>query len=138
MGYNNYNNHDGEDRTKSKYNSAISQLYRMDELWRDSHRHSRAGNLKEYNSDLDRVWLELAGDLKPVNKKDRAIILEYKDFNFKIAELNGLLTMKRISLSNFSEKLYQLLMEKELFLRRMQNELGKGTAYEDEMEDDWE
>ena len=30
-----------------------------------------------------------------------------------------------------------MLMEKELFIRRLQNRLGKGTAWRDEFEDDF-
>lgn len=135
--YSNYN--EGEEgRTKSKYNSAIAQLYRLDNLWRDTHNHSRSGNLKQWNWDLDRVWQELAGDLKINNVKDKVVEVNYQKINKRLAELDSKLKHKQLTLNNFSEQLYQLLNEKELFLRRMQNDLGKGTAFEDEMEDEWD
>lgn len=130
----------GDDSKKiSKYNSGIAQLYRIDNLWKDAHRDCRLGKLNRWNWTLDRVWLELAGDLdEKENEKDKATIKSFNDINNKVADLNTRIIKKSIKVKDFTEKLYQLLMDKELFLRRLQNELGKGSAYQDYDEDDWE
>ena len=51
-----------EEMKKSKYNSAIAQLYRLDALWQDAHRHAREFNYTKWNEDLERVWMELSAD----------------------------------------------------------------------------
>lgn len=122
-----------EEKT-SKYNSGIAQLMRLDELWKDTHRHSRAGKLNNWNWDLDRIWCELAADLTDKDPK----IDEYNSFVAAIGDLNKKLGMKEINAVEYQKQLYLLLMEKELSLRRLQNKLGKGTALrrvdEDEIE----
>ena len=50
---------------QSKYNAAVSQLYRLDALWQSAHLNSRAGNLTKWNWDLDAIWRELAQDESP-------------------------------------------------------------------------
>lgn len=112
----------------SKFSSGIAQLMRLDEIWKDTHRHVRTGRLEMWNWDLDRVWCELSADLEDGNedgKKPDARIKKFEDINKEIAS----------SKLNFG-KYYQILMKKELFLRRLQNELGKGTSYE-EGDDDY-
>jgi hypothetical protein len=55
----------------AKFNGAISQIYRLDALWKDTHLHSRNGELERLNWDLDRVWVELAGDFDEDDKKNK-------------------------------------------------------------------
>ena len=112
----------------SKFNGAISQIYRLDELWRDTHNHSRKGQLELWNWDLDRVWVELAGDFDdehPNNVKFMAINKEISDIKDEFAK-------RKIDAIAFANRYYAVLNKKELFLRRMQNSLGKGTEFEDE------
>ena len=117
---------DNEPQQKiSRYNSGIAQIYRLDILWRDSHKHSRLGELTKWNWDLDRVWLELAGDLEEDDKQ----ITDYEAFTTLIGDLNKKFTNRKIDLGEYKLTLYKLLMEKELFLRRLQNKLGKGSSY---------
>jgi len=115
----------------SKYNGAIAQLYRLDMLWQDAHRHARKGNLKGWNLDLDRIWCELAADATQ-KKKDKKEEDEDSDEE-KFVEFH-----KRISNSFKAkdwEELYHTLLEKEIFLRRLQNKQGKGAAYEESVDD---
>lgn len=116
-------NSDGEIKI-SKYNSAIAQLYRMDELWKDAHKHSRAGDLRSWNWDLDRVWCELAADAKKEDKDT------FNNFIIKISD--------NARKKGGSNMFYHILLEKEIFLRTLQNTQGKGTAYADEFEDDFD
>ena len=122
----------------SKYNSAVAQLYRLDELWKDAHRHSRSGNYVQWNGDLDKIWSELAGDLKSGCKEER----EYNDFTEQLGKA-GTLSKDEIkgftSNSNVGKPTqYLVLLNKEIWLRRLQNSQGKGTAYQDEDEDMFE
>ena len=133
MENNNSNEDYSETLSKSaKFNGAISQIYRLDNLWKDTHIHSRVGKLEEWNWDLDRVWLELAGDLDEESKDNEKFI----EINKKIGDLKQSLKLGKTLKESFFSSYYNLLNEKELFLRRLQNKLGKGTEYEDEDEDE--
>lgn len=117
----------------SIFNSGIQQLQRIGELWTDAHRHSRQGQLDSWNWDLDRVWCELAADLDEENDKDISKLKRSDEINNGISRLKNDLRTGRIKLNAYSAEFYKLLIEKELFYRRLQNQLGKGTAYyEDE------
>jgi hypothetical protein len=138
----------------SKYNSGIAQLYRLDGLWRDVNTHSRQGLYAKWNEDLDRIWCELSRDLPednknlPENKKtptfDEAKV-KFKEFdtklneqgNFQDKEPAGFIEVSK-EIKEKRNKQYEILMEKELFLRRLENKLGKGTAWSDEDEDNWD
>ena len=58
-----YNNEEQEQKT-SKYNAGVAIQIRLDKLWTDTHNHCRQGRFSLWNADLDRVWCELAADLK--------------------------------------------------------------------------
>lgn len=107
----------------SQFNSAFSQLYRLDNLFQQANYHSSHGNIMAWNWVLDCIWRELAGDC---NKPQ---IEKYYKYNKKIAENKG------------KKTLYQVLEFKEIFLRRLQNTQGKGTKYtdpdEDSMDEEW-
>jgi len=116
----------------AKFNGAISQIYRLDNLWKDTHAHSRVGELEKYNWDLDRVWLELAGDFDEESKHNE----NFGAINKKIGDVKDKFKTGKINKDTFFSEYYSLLNEKELFLRRLQNKLGKGTEYESDDEDD--
>lgn len=48
----------------SKLNSGYFQIMRLDFLWKESHRFARVGDYGMLNEILDRIWVELAGDIK--------------------------------------------------------------------------
>lgn len=108
-----------EEPIKSVYNAAISQLYRLDQLWQDCHRYRNIGQLMKWNYTMDSIWTELGSDAMEEYFKEfdslMDLIIEHKDNN---------------------AKLYQVLMKKEIWLRKLQNKQGKGTAYEED--DDFE
>ena len=125
----------------SKYNSAIAQLMRIDSLWKDAHSHSRSGQYDKWNADLDKVWAEIAGDLD--KKKGDPDTVAYNEFTIRLAETGALPRPVIIGFERLPEgyslrkaKQFQILLEKEIWLRQLQNKLGKGTAYADELEDD--
>jgi len=132
---------------------------RLDNLWKDTHKHSREGRFQKWNDDLDRIWLELARDLKPneyydLDEEGNIIINSEKEvekegyktkfeaFDKQLEELmpfqdSGNYGFQKPNKNMITKrnKQYKILMEKQLFLARLENELGKGTTYEDEDDD---
>jgi len=125
----------------SKYNSGALINIRLNNLWVLTHNHSRKCDFVSWNSLLNRIWCELAAD---TTEKDDT----EKDFNTIEKELSVIGVRNWDASRGFEKitkedlirmtKLYRLLMKKEIFLRRLQNTQGKGTAYSDPTEDDWE
>ncbi len=132
-----------QEEQTSKYSSGVNIIKRLDTLWIDTHTHSRAGKYMLWNSDLDRIWLELARDLKEkkydstlknFNETDEELT-KFANFNDHPPEGFGEVTPEMITQRN---KIYQLLMKKQLFLARLENKLGKGTTFADDDEDDFD
>lgn len=124
----------------SKYNSAALINLTIAELWKDSYRHSRAGEFSKWNADLNCLWVELGGDLKEENKEDMEVIKHFDKIETELAAL-GSLSKKKTGFNIATNKdtiiyasQYKSLMNKALFLKRLQNKQGKGTAYEDDMD----
>ena len=125
----------------SKINSGMLITLRLNDLWNDANRHKRNGEYLKWNGDLDSVWCELGGDVKPNGKEEK----ELEEINFKLAQIGSLINWNNISsfkgiskeALNKKAKQYYMLMKKELFLRRLQNLQGKGTAYSED-DDDFE
>ena len=130
---------DNNDSLKSKYNSALAQLYRLDNLWKDCHSHSRTNQFVRWNLDLDAIWRELSDWTKDEDDD----CLRFKELNIKLQAAglfeptmeNGFKGINVKELSLKSSKIYNLLMEKEIFLRRLQNKQGKSGAAEDDLDD---
>jgi len=138
-----YDNAEIPELKNSKYSSGINIIKRIDDLWRDTHRHARNGQFYNWNADLDRIWLELARDL---SEKSKDVEKKYTDVKKKFDEVEGELN----KLGNFNDNMgqsfnapdktmiknrndqYKKLMEKQLFLARLENVLGKGTTHEDD------
>ena len=121
----------------SKYNSAVAQLMRLDKLWNACNTHSINGNYVRWNNLLDQIWIELSGDLKEDNPKviEYASMIKEANESGKIidSELRGFTVNKN---SDTRTKQYSLIVKKATWLKRLQNELGKGTKW-DEGEDDY-
>ena len=134
---------------QSKYSSGVNINLRLDQLWKDSHYDSRTGNYNLWNLDLDCIWSELARDLKEKENKEKEISSyaeikkEFDKFDKKILE-NGVIKDK--APSGFRElteeeiksrdKHYKILREKQIFLARLENSLGKGTSFRNDDEDE--
>jgi hypothetical protein len=102
----------------SKYNSAVAQLYRLDNLWQMANYHRISGNLVKWNLALDAVYGELSGDTSPQQDKNLAKI------NKRVAKFMHDPTI-----------LNQLLAFKHKHIKHVENEQGKGTAYRESDED---
>ena len=125
----------------SKFHGAFDQLRRVDALWAITHRDVRAGNYLNWNVCLDRLWMEFLGDLDENSEDEK----KFNEINKKIIDIYPIFSSTNANFNKkpegFSDKLskqYLLLCEKEIFIRRVQNKLGKGTAWRDEYEDDFE
>ena len=125
----------------SKYNSGVAQIFRLDGLWRDVNTHSRMGLFRKWNADLDRLWCELSKDLKD-DEKYKTKKANFDNLDKEIEDLGNFEDNAEDSFEGLSKEQikkrynqYKKLMEKELFLRRLENFLGKGTAWDEEEDD---
>lgn len=151
-----------DEKRISKFSSGINILQRVDFLWKNCANFKRNGHYSFWNEELDTIWLELARDLDEKEyydlTEDGKIILNPEKNPEKIkttglksryelfeAELNELMPFQDFGIQGFKKpsegdakrrnKQYKLLMEKQLFLARLENRLGKGTSWEEEEED---
>jgi len=124
-----------EEIRKSKYNSALAQLYRMDDLWKDTHRHSRDTLYGKWNEDLDRVWMELSSDASKDQKKDMEEINVKMDKLFIYCSTNKLKLKAPVLYARLINMQKKMLMDKEEICRKIQDKQGKGSAYEDDLDD---
>lgn len=122
----------------SKINSASFSLMRLHNLWLDCNKFSRSGEYEQWNRCIDALWRELAGDLTD----DDPDVTKMKEFNLKLNDLtidnvNKPHPFKKVSPGYLAlrSKQYSLLDSKEIFVRRLQNKQGKGSAYKDEFDD---
>ncbi len=135
-----------EESTTSKINSGMLINLRLNDLWKDAHRHARAGKYSKWNDDLDRVWCELGGDVKPLTEKEKKdkkkgneeeydeLTLKYAKSCKNVPDITGFQKHSKEAKTSFAKQ-KQSLIKKEIFLRRLQNTQGKGTAYHDSSED---
>lgn len=128
-----------EDKT-SRINAAGIINITLENLWRDAYVALSRGDYTLWNRKLDAVWLILGGDVKKSSNEEK----KFNAMELKIYE-TGSLSNKKVGFESTkpdeSSKRaiqYRLLMEKSLFLRRLQNSQGKGTAYISEDEDDFD
>lgn len=133
----------------SKYSSGVSINLRVDALWKDSHLHSRTGQFNKWNLDLDCIWSEFARDLKDLEDKKKNIKSyeqvkeEFDKFDVRILEHGKINDKKPEGFREVTQKEeearsghYKILREKQLFLARLENNLGKGTTWNTDDEDE--
>lgn len=121
----------------SRINAAGIINITLENLWRDSYSSMAKVDLITWNRKLDAIWAILGGDCKENSAEEKTI----NRLDLKIYSLGTLKNkiadgFKETTNPNFSLQ-YQLLKRKSLFLRRLQNFQGKGTAYHVEDEDDF-
>ncbi len=136
-----------DEQKVSKYSSGVNINMRLDQLWKDSHNHSRLYNFKLWNLDLDCIWAELARDLKKDTNKNGKTFMqieeEFDQFEEDMKKAGGIMDSKPLGFIDLTaeqkesrDKHYKTLRKKQIFLARLENELGKGTSYEDDDDDD--
>lgn len=136
-----YNNSFEDEVSKvSKINSAGLINVTTEGLWKDCYRAMEHRDFYSWNTKLDSLWLIFGGDVVEGSKDElefnslQTMIYNTGSLIHKSAGFQGISAeeTKTISLQ------YQLLMKKSIFLRRLQNAQGKGTAYSQGSEDDFE
>ena len=136
-------NQDEQEQQISKYSSGVSIMMRINALWIDANNHSRAGMFSKWNTDLDTIWRELARDITEKDYKPKKE--EFDGFDTQLITtgpfkdsggetFDGLTSDQTTARS----KQYKILNDKELFLKRLENSLGKGTTWDEGDGDDWE
>ena len=132
---------------QSRINSGMLQVFRLDFLWKEANKYATAGLYGKWNDVLDRVWCELAGDVKNKKKKGEEdkkdtfqiftdLTKDYADTIKSNSKKRGFGGFEENDLINMVKQ-KNALIKKEIFLRKLQNKQGKGTAYEN-LEDDFE
>lgn len=126
------------DSPTSRINAAGLINSTLEKLWNESYTAMGNGKYELWNVKLDSIWAILGGDEKSESKADK----EINDINLKIYEKGSL---KSKTGEGFEQKpnpnnaiQYQWLLRKSIYLRRLQNKQGKGTAYASEDDDDIE
>ncbi len=137
---------EGNKQKISKFSSGLNIIMRLDTLWKRTHVNSSTGKYQAWNTDLDRMWLELARDLDKEDTdefdKKKNEFDKYDEEIKKIGQIRDA-TGKGFKKNTETEleirnKHYKKLMEKQLFIARLENQLGKGTTYDEGYDDDFE
>ena len=122
----------------SRINAAGLINMTIESLWKESYTAMARGDLVTQNRKLDSIWCILGGDVEEGDKDDKAF---YK-IDLALHEL-GRLSHKKVGFEQRDDdenskvaQQYLWLRKKSLFLRRLQNEQGKGTAYKSDDDDD--
>ena len=127
-----------EESKLSRFNSAGLINATLEKLWQECYTAMANGNYSNWNIKLDSLWAVLGGDCKDGDDNDKKMT----ELNLKIYEwgsLKGKVGIGFDKKENPNNALqYQYLLKKSLFLRRLQNKQGKGTAYANEDEDDFD
>ena len=106
---------DSGETLTSKYNSAALINLTIAELWKDSYKHSRAGEFSKWNADLNCIWVELGGDLKEENKEDMKVSERFDELETELARLGALSKKKSgFNVTTDKDELISYLI-KELF-----------------------
>ncbi len=136
-GKDSYGNEAEEERI-SKINAAGIINVTIENIWRDVFLAMAKGNLVTWNRKLDAIWGILGGDQEDDDDVDKKM----EALNLKIYNTGGL-SHKKVGFKKLEEDestkmalQYLLLNKKNLFLRRLQNKQGKGTAYQSDDRDD--
>ena len=118
----------------SKLNSGGLINLRLHNLWVDRHKYARNGDYNKWNEMLDGIWCELGSDVKEGSDNDKKYWKLSLNFSKAIGEKKKKIGFNGTSSEEKTSKTKQkiALIKKELFLRRLQNKQGKGTAYLDE------
>ena len=119
-----------QEELKARYNSMQFIHLRIHGIWQKVRLLRVAGKYREWNVELDSMWLELYEDVKDTDEK------AFDKINDKINEVGF---HKHSETGKYSKpgELYNAIFKKEQFLRKLQNKQGKATDYKTN-DDDWE
>lgn len=129
-----------EEEKISKLNSAGLINLTLENLFKEAYYYLVQGDYIKWNRKLDAIWCILGGDVQPGSQEEKDFLaLEEKLYK------TGTLGKKTVGFKKMGEESknssamqYLILRDKSLYLRRLQNKQGKGTAYYDSSDDDFE
>lgn len=108
------------DKEKSKYNEANLNIQRLHNAWLRCAHYRRNAEYQKWKWELDNIWSELCqdvGEKRMSNHKETE--KEFEEQRDKI----GAMTSK--------DDLYESISKLHIFLRRLQDRVGKGGTYQD-------
>ena len=115
----------------SDFNEAKFQILRLHLLWQSCNSRSQSGKLIQWKWKLDTMWRELSVD---ATEKDNSIDKDKDKYFTRVKELNKNIAIAQDN--NNREELYDTLQQKEIFLRQLQEDAGKGSRKHAHDEDD--
>ncbi len=119
-----------EDTKTSKINAAGLINATLEKLWNDSYYAMSQSRYDAWNIKLDAIWLILGADTTEGDDTEKIynkIDLDLYSYGSLGSKTEG---FKKIGTKGENKSLqYLTLKKKALFLRRLQNNQGKGTAY---------
>ena len=125
----------------SRYNSAELLNLSLHALWQEARNHARKGDYNAWKNDLDMLWGELGSDVDENSAEEKEFLKKDKD----ISDLSAFSSPVIKGFSKLNEEqvkkrivLYHKLRDLHIWLKRLQNKTGKGTAYKDPDEDDFD
>ena len=116
----------------SEFNEAKFQILRLHDIWTTCHRCRVKGDYATWRWALDSAAIELSEDAEMLDsqqKGEESFVEKIKELDKKIKE-----AAKKLN----KDELYDLLVEKEKLLKKIQNLAGKGAKYKSEDEDYFE
>lgn len=117
-----------EEHKTSAFNQAQLQIQRLDNTWNKCIKNREQNDLSKYRKNLMSAEIELLFDARKIDsEQNKQYVNQLKDANKKIYEAIG----------NFQIfKVWEFLEKKEIILREIQEESGKGSMWKDEFEDE--
>ena len=126
----------------SKHSSGVSIIIRINGLWEDANASSCSGQYSKWNTKLDVIWRELARDILESDYDEKK--KGFDSFDTKLIKTGQFIDSGSDTFDSISSDImkkraeqYKILNDKELFLKRLENKLGKGTTFSDGDEDDF-
>jgi len=126
------------EREISKFNEAGLAIMRLHELWVKSETLATSGQLLKWHWSLDSIWRELYADV--LRLKDKEEIIESNNQFLKLisASMPKIIVGKPEQIPTKKTPLYYLLNKRHEFLKKIQDDAGKGGVYHDIAEEDFD
>jgi hypothetical protein len=135
---------DYKNKTTSFFNEGVMQLQRLHNIWLDIRKFREAGEFDKAKGGLMSAYVELSPDIESLDLKYGKRKLDSsgidKTYKIKLNEIDKALddaaSNKKSIIMKKRLDVYNLLIEKEIILRRIQEESGKGAKYKSVDEDE--
>jgi hypothetical protein len=127
--YNSFTPNFNQGDETSKFNDGYLQMLRLNFSWISCKNYSTKGMLEQWKRELEAVWLELSGDAIKLQRHAKG---EEPDLTKNIWFKKNELLNRSINIASKLKKrdaLYNLLTQKEIFLRDLQLKSGKAGKY---------